>query len=105
MPYKKGESGNPKGRTPGSGRNQFCKKWAEKKGLPFLARVAEGKEKDVDGFGKPCPVKMAVRTQVAEWLADQGLGRAPQRHEITGGDGAPLNMADLLRTPDDEPQP
>lgn len=97
--FKKGESGNKAGRPAGSGRNKFCEKWAEKKGLPYLARLAEGFEKEPDGR----EVGHKLRASVAEWLSEQGIGKAPQRLILAGDKDNPisLSLADLLAKPDD----
>ena len=92
MPFKKGASGNPKGRKKGSGRNAQAKEWAETYGIAFLIRIAEGKEKDINMFGKPVKVGLTKRKEAAEYLIDQGIGRAPQRHEVAGEDGAALTI-------------
>ena len=92
MPFKKGNRANPKGRPKGSGRNSMCKEWAESYGIPFLIRIAEGKETDISIFGKPCKVGLTKRKEVAEYLIDQGIGRAPQRHEVTGDDGGAIKI-------------
>ena len=92
MAFKKGQSGNPKGRRKGSGRNAQAKEWAEKYGIAFLIRIAEGKELDINMFGKPCKVGLSKRKEAAEYLIDQGIGRAPQRHEVSGEDGAELTI-------------
>lgn len=91
MPFQKGNKLS-KGRPKGSGRNSQAREWAESYGIPFLMRIAEGKEKDVNMFGKPCNVSLAKRKEAAEYLIDQGLGRAPQRHEIDGGNGGPITV-------------
>lgn len=79
-PFEKGHPGGP-GRPKGSGRNEFCRKWAEKHGLAFLARVAEGKEME---RGRPVDVK--TRVDAAKYLIDHGLGKAPQAVEHSGGE-------------------
>ena len=86
MPFKKGESGNRKGRPPGSGRNQICRDWAENYGIAFMIRIAEGKENDLTVTGKKVKVRLSQRQEAAEYLIDQGIGRAPQRHEVSGGE-------------------
>ena len=91
MPFKKGRK-KTGGRKKGSGRNALAKEWAESYGIPFLIRIAEGKELDVSMFGKPCRVGLTKRKEAAEYLIDQGIGRAPQRHEVTGEDGAALTI-------------
>lgn len=99
--FEKGGEPGP-GRPKGSGRNQRCLTWANKYGLKFLEDVAEGKIKDIDGFGRECKPNLRVRTDCAKYLADQGLGKAPARHEISGPEGGPVpvSLAELLAQPD-----
>jgi hypothetical protein len=91
MAFQKGNKLG-KGRPKGSGRNAQAKEWAEQYGIPFLIRIAEGKETDVNMFGKPVKVSLSKRKEAAEYLIDQGIGRAPQRHEVGGEGGGPIKI-------------
>lgn len=105
MAFAKGNPGGP-GRPKGSGRNQKCKEWAEKVGLDFLMRVAEGKEKEpfVTDEGKVIKVPMSskVRITAATYLIDHGLGKAPQAVEHSGEGGGDIV---IKFTPFTEPTP
>ena len=89
--FKKGGKAGP-GRPKGSCRNAQAKEWAETEGIPFLIRVAQGKEKNAGKDGKLRKVGLYTRVEVAEYLIDQGIGRAPQRHEVSGQDGEPVRL-------------
>ena len=80
--FKKNHPGGP-GRTRGSGRDQLLEDWVTKKGLPFLKRVAEGKEPDAD---------LRSRVDAAKYLIDRARGKAPQAVEHSGTDGEPLEI-------------
>lgn len=99
--FKPGQSGNPAGKPRGSGRNQFCTEWALKKGLPFLALIAEGepivpvKEKKTGKVLRLEPASVDMRRSIAQYLIDQGIGRAPQ-HVSLDGDGVVKDIATAM---------
>ena len=82
--FNAGESGNKNGRPKGSGRNAECVAWAGAYGIPFLIRIAEGKEKEADARGKLRKLSLSKRMDATIFLIDQGIGRASQRHEVSG---------------------
>ena len=79
------------GRQKGSGHHEWCRKYAEEKGLAFLADVANGKIKDVNIAGQLIPARLSVRVEAAEYLIDQGIGKAAPRYPaLEGADVSPI---------------
>lgn len=91
MPFKKGHPGGP-GRPKGSGYNAEARKFAEEYGIPFLIRVAQGKEKDVNMFGKPCDPTLSKRVDAAKYLIDHGIGKAAQNVKVGPDDESNVPM-------------
>ena len=104
MPFEKGHE-KKGGVKKGFVRNKQAKLWAEKKGIPFLIRVAEGKEREecerqmIDRKTKAVtiikysqPIAMAERISAAQYIVDQGIGKAPATHNLEGQDGGPLQV-------------
>lgn len=81
------QKGHPKrgGRRKG-GKNKVSKSavdgWSDSKGIPFLMRVAEGKEMDVNGFGRKVPAGLREREFAAQYLIDRELGKAKTTGEL-----------------------
>lgn len=84
-PFQKGQPGGP-GRPKGTGQVARCKAWADRYGFKFLERVAEGKEKDVNGFGEVVAVNLKLRVECAQYLVDRGYGRPAQTHDLKTGE-------------------
>ena len=83
MPWKKGQSGNPKGQPkgadlPGRPKDEFiqkCRQIIERgKILEFLERVATGQEPESE---------TRDRLRAAEMLLDRGYGKADQNIDLT----------------------
>lgn len=92
-PFTKGCKPGP-GRPKGSGFDVRCKAWAEKYGIPFLERVAQGKEKDVGQFGRPVKVSLSLRIGVTQYLVNRGMGCPRQAVDVTSGGES---VADFIR--------
>lgn len=102
MPFKPGQSGNPKGSTPGSGvgrkpdwLKEKCRKIVkDKKLVEFLADVANGKniEQVVNAEGEtlPLPAPVKDRIKATELLLDRGFGKVSQTLEHVGEGGSRL---------------
>lgn len=102
MPFKKGQSGNPKGSKPGSGvgrkpdwLKEKCRKIiGDAKLVEFLGKVAGGAntEQVVTDQGEtlsvPAPIKDRLRA--VEMLLDRGYGKASQPIEHSGDSGSRL---------------
>lgn len=96
-----------KGRPKGSGRIPRCAEWADKYGIEFLERVAEGKEKDIGPWGKIVPAGLSIRVDCARYLIDQGKGKAPIGLEVTGNGksvGAYFSVLEIRAVEEGDPE-
>lgn len=96
MPWKKGQSGNPKGSPkggqPGAGRpldwfREACREaLGRSKGLKFMEDLAGGKEfpQLATGEGEvlPLPPSLKERREAVEFLTNRGYGKAEQPIEV-----------------------
>lgn len=95
MPFKKGQSGNPNGKSnPGrAGRpadwlREKCQKLVDQhKIIEFLADVAGGKPVVrlvvIDQNSVQIPAEVKDRIKAAEILMDRGYGKTPQAIDVT----------------------
>lgn len=82
-PWKKGQSGNPKGRPPKTRERreieEHCRQamanWASVEGLRLAFAIAEGTLEDVE-----VPIKQ--RVEMVKWIIEMGIGRAPQSMQL-----------------------
>tara|TARA_R100000750_G_C2275713_1_gene69230 strand:+ start:126 stop:377 length:252 start_codon:yes stop_codon:yes gene_type:complete len=77
MAFKKGQSGNPSGRTKGSLTRPRLKDNITKKEIRDLVSTAKEKANHGD-------VKLLI------FILEQIYGKAPQSVEVSGKDGAPM---------------
>lgn len=82
MAWKGGKPPKSPGRPKGSGRNEFCKEWAARYGLPALAAVAEGKPSKKYRIMREIEGKTRVAAMM--YLVDHGIGKAPQAIQHSG---------------------
>lgn len=97
-PFKKGQSGNPKGKQPKIPK------------LDVLLAEVLGEEKD--GVEAAKAILMALRAKAtkgdvraAEVLLDRAYGKAKQGLELTGADGGPIRTAIIFAAPDPNNKP
>ncbi len=108
--FKPGQSGNPKGRTPGVARaaQKLIGKRGEK-ALQFLADLMNGKVESTILPGCVEDVKMLIppvkeRRLAAEALLDRACGKAMQPVEVSGPGGAPVESRIEVAFVDGEPE-
>jgi hypothetical protein len=91
MPFRKGQSGNPKGRRKdpeGKGELKALARTHTKEAVETLVAVMKSADKD------------AARVQAATALLDRGWGRPEQRTEVTGAEGESLTVVVQLLPPE-----
>lgn len=86
MPWKKGQSGNPKGRPPG---NAVLKEMAQTHGEAAIARL-------VYWLASPDPT---ASINAAKALLDRGYGKPHQAVEVSGADGGPIKVSAAIDRP------
>jgi hypothetical protein len=107
MPFVKGQSGNPKGKSnPGiSGRKpdwlkEFCRKIVdEKKLIPRLAKIAAGEPIDQvinreTGEELCVPAPIDAQIKAINQLLDRGWGKSVQAVEVEVGDDLSAALRD-----------
>lgn len=74
MAFKKGQSGNPKGRPAGTGKPHISQYWSEAQIREYFEFICDAYKED---------------SRIAVWVGDQISGKAAQSIDHTTG-GAPL---------------
>jgi hypothetical protein len=101
MPFVKGQSGNPKGRTPKAEKfaGQIAK--AEGRIAKNLVRYIENMEaladgvfvEEIDETGKRTIYQRPPDRAANEYLINRVMGKPTERREISGPDAGPLPIA------------
>lgn len=81
MPFKKGQSGNPKGRRV-EGNSKELWKAAGIKGRELIERVISD-----------ATIDMKIRVDASKYASDQAFGKAAQSVEMSGKDGEALSVS------------
>ena len=88
-PWKKGQSGNPKGKMPTKAIQDVFKEF-----LHDVARSKDGQQ--MERLEALLKAQFAVaskgNTKAAEFLMDRAYGKPTQRNELTGKDGQPMEI-------------
>lgn len=87
MPFEKGKSGNPGGKSP---EREELRRWLREE---FGRASIEGIAKMAGLLGDDGALSEKVKLDAYKWLADQSIGKAVQA--ISGPDGQPLNLFDF----------
>lgn len=70
--FKKGESGNKKGRPKGYADFAIrCREWADKFGFDFLGKLAKGDDPK-------------IKLDTTRYIIDRGYGKAPEKLTVDG---------------------
>ena len=88
--FKKGHTGNPNGRPPKQREQRYYEialNACTFKDWRIIWKKAIEQAKDGDKHAR-------------EWLTDYLIGKAPQRHELSGLDGGPIKTEDVSELPD-----
>jgi hypothetical protein len=93
MPWKKGQSGNPKGKPKLLGPNgKTLREMAREhtaEMIETLVKIARSGDTD------------AARRAAASDMLDRGWGRPAQAVEVTGAEGGPIQTLDVTAAPED----